>query len=363
MDKKKIVFILNNISITRCLKRVSEFIDNGYDVDVYGFEKLGEEGYATPSNFNITVIGGFSRSQSYFERLKVYYRSLKPIFKKYKGQDVIFYYFFFNIALAARLLSRRTYIYEESDMPYTGFRNKTKRKLFGNIDKKIIKESLLTVMTSEGFIDYHFGDERPQNIVIVPNRVNPLLMKMPYNRNNYDINHLSIAFVGGFRYRSVINFATVIAEYFPQHEFHAYGIILEHGEELKALCEKYSNVHFHGKFRNPDDLPSIYEKIDIVLASYDATSINAQFAEPNKMYEAIFFRTPIVVSSNTFLAKKVSKLGIGYHINALDKKEIISFINGLTEKDINGKIKALESLPQEYAINKNPELFDYLEKC
>lgn len=363
MEKKKIVFVLNNVTLTRCLKRVSEFIEKGYEVDVYGFEKQGEEGYATPSNFNISVIGVFSRKQSYYERLKVYYRSLKHLFKKYKNEDVIFYYFFFNIAFAARLLSRRTYIYEESDMPYTGIRNKIVRKCFGSIDKKIIKESMLTVMTSEGFIDYHFGDNRPSNIVVVPNRVNPLLFSIPYNRRDFNIEHLSLAFVGGFRYTSVINFATVIAENFPQHEFHAYGIILDHGEELKALCEKYDNIHFHGKFRNPDDLPSIYEKVDLVLATYDATYINAQYAEPNKMYEAIFFRTPIVVSSNTFLAKKVDRLRIGYHINGLDKKEIISFVNGLTTTDIKDKIKGLEQLPQEFAINKNPELFDYLDKC
>lgn len=359
----KIVFILNNITLTRCLKRVSEFIDNGYEVDVYGFEKQGEEGYASPSNFNISILGVFSRKQSYYERLMVYYRSLKPLFNKYKGQDVVFYYFFFNIAFAARLLCRRPFIYEESDMPYTGLKNKLLRNWLSNIDKRMIKKSLLTVMTSEGFIDYHFGDERPKNIVVVPNRVNPLLMNLPYHRNDFDINHLSIAFVGGFRYNSVINFATVIAENFPQHEFHVYGIVLEYGEELKALCEKYENIHFHGKFRNPDDLPSIYEKIDLVLASYDATYINAQYAEPNKMYEAIFFRTPIIVSSNTFLAKKVSKLGVGYHINALNKQEIVSFINGLTIEDINNKLQALEALPKDFAINKNPELFNYLEKC
>lgn len=359
----KIVFILNNITLTRCLKRVSEFIDNGFEVDVYGFEKQGEEGYASPSNFNISILGVFSRKQSYYERLMVYYKSLKPLFNKYKGQDVVFYYFFFNIAFAARLLCRRPFIYEESDMPYTGLKNKLLRNWLSSIDKRMIKKSLLTVMTSEGFIDYHFGDERPKNIVVVPNRVNPLLMNLPYHRNDFDINHLSIAFVGGFRYTSVINFATVIAEHFPQHEFHVYGIVLEYGEELKALCEKYGNIHFHGKFRNPDDLPSIYERIDLVLASYDATYINAQYAEPNKMYEAIFFRTPIIVSSNTFLAKKVSKLGIGYHINALNKQEIVSFINGLTIGDINNKLQALEALPKEFAINKNPELFNYLEKC
>lgn len=361
--KKKIVFVLNNITITRCLKRVCEFIDNGYEVDVYGFEKTGEEGYALPSNFNITTIGSFSRSQSYFARLKVYYKSMKPLFRKYKRQDVVFYYFFFNIALAARLLSKRAYIYEESDMPYTSFRNKLKRSFFSWIDKRIIKKSLLTVMTSEGFIDYHFGEKRPHNIVVVPNRVNPLLLQMPYKPKEPDINHLSFAFVGGFRYRSVVNFATVIAENFPQHEFNVYGIILSHEDELKSLCEKYSNIHFYGKFQNPNDLPSIYEKIDLVLASYDASYINAQYAEPNKMYEAMFFHTPIIVSSNTFLAKKVTRLDIGYHINALDKQEIIAFVNGLTAQSINHKIKVMNALPKEFAINRNPELFDYLKKC
>ena len=360
MEKKKIVFILNNITITRCLKRVGEFIDNGYDVDVYGFEQQIGESYAIPPNFNITVIGKYSRNESYFARLKTYYKSLKPLFKKYKGKDVIFYYFFFNIAFAARLSCRSIFIYEESDMPYTSLGNKMLRSLFGAIDKKIIQKSLLTVMTSEGFIDYHFGDERPSNIVVVPNRVNPALMALPYQRKQSDINHLSFAFVGGFRYTSVLNFATVVAESFPQHDFHVYGIVIENGEALDALCKKFKNVHFHGKFRNPDDLPSIYEKIDLVLASYDATSINAQYAEPNKMYEAIFFRTPIIVSSNTFLEKKVNKLDIGYSVNALNKQEIVTFINGLTEESIKNRIQALGSIPQEEATNKNPELFDYL---
>lgn len=361
MYKKKIVFILNSITLTRCLKRVSEFIENGYDVEVYGFKQLSGESYATPPNFDITVIGTFSREQSYFVRLITYYKSLKALFKKYKGQDVIFYYFFFNIAFAARLSCRRPFIYEESDLPYTALNNKLLRKALSAIDKRIIQKSILTVMTSEGFIDYHFGDERPDNIIVIPNRVNAALLNYPYGKKKIlDINHLSIAFVGGFRYTSVVNFATVIAECFPQHEFHAYGVIVDKGEEFKELYDRYPNIHFHGKFRNPDDLPSIYEKIDLVLASYDATYINAQYAEPNKMYEAIFFRTPIIVSSNTFLAKKVNRMGIGFSVNALNKQEIKDFINGLTEEGIMEKVETLSGISKDFAINKNPELFDYL---
>lgn len=363
MEKKKIVFILNNITITRCLKRVSEFIDKGYEVDVFGFKKQGEEGYAVPENFRITVLGSFSQEQPYIDRLKVYYRSLKPLFKKYKKQNVVFYYFFFNIAFAARLQCRRRFIYEESDMPYLSIGNQLVRKCLSWIDKKIIQQSLLTVMTSEGFIDYHFGEDRPDNIVVVPNRVNPGLMNFPYSmKQQHDWNHLTIAFVGGFRYLSVLNFAEVIGESFPQHEFHAFGNIISNGDDLRTLCEKYSNIHFHGKFKNPDDLPGIYGSIDLVLASYDVTSLNAQYAEPNKMYEAIFFRVPIVVSKGTFLSRKVESLGIGYAINGLEKEEIRKFLSGLTIESYEDKIRNLNAIPREEAVNVNPAMFKYLSE-
>lgn len=360
MAKKKIIFFINAITITRCIKRIEEFIDNGYEVEAYGFNRGGEV-YAHPSKFHINVIGKHDVSQGYFTRLRIIFSSLKPILKKYRKEDVIFYYFFFDIAFTARLLSRKPFIYEESDIPYTSIGNVWLRKLLRRFDKRMIRKSLLTVMTSEGFIDYHFGDERPKNIIVVPNRVNPQLDAFEYHKKAPDINHLSFAFVGGFRYDSILNFATVVAERFPQHDFHVFGNIMQNEEALMSLVEKYDNVYYHGLFRNPEDLPSVYEKIDVVLATYDATSINAQYAEPNKLYEAIYFRTPIVVSSNTFLAKKVKRLGIGYDINGLNRDDIESFILHLTEHDILTKQRACEELPDDYAINNNPKMFEHLE--
>ena len=96
------------------------------------------------------------------------------------------------------------------------------------------------------------------------------------------------------------------------------------------------------------------------MATYDTTSINAQYAEPNKLYESIYFRTPIVVSSNTFLAKKVNRLGIGYDINGLNKEEIKSFVNNLTTEDLLKKKAASSEIPKESATNTNPDLFKYL---
>ena len=360
MAKKKIIFFINAITITRCIKRIEEFIDNGYEVEAYGFERGGEI-YAQPINFHINIIGKHDVSQSYFTRLRIIYSSLKPILKKCRNQDVILYYFFFDIAFTARLLSRKPFIYEESDIPYTGIGNTVLRNFLCCIDKRMIRKSLLTVMTSEGFIDFHFGDERPRNIIVVPNRVNPQLDKFEYHKKTLDINHLSFAFVGGFRYDSIMNFANVVAEHFPQHDFHVFGNIMQNEAALSALVEHHDNIYYHGIFRNPDDLPGIYEKINVVLAIYDATSINAQYAEPNKLYEAIYFRTPIVVSSNTFLAKKVKRLEIGYDINGLNKDEIVAFIEHLSQSDLLAKQSACAAIPKETATNSNPEMFNYLK--
>ena len=274
----------------------------------------------------------------------------------------MFYYFFFDVAFTARLICRRTFIYEESDLPYTGIRNPLVRNVLRMIDKRMIKQSLLTIMTSEGFVDYHFGNRKPQNIVIIPNRVNPQLVEMKYHSKRIDIDHISFSFVGGFRYNSVLNFAEVVAKCFPQHSFHVFGTIQEHEDEFKLLCERYNNVQYHGIFKNPTDLPSVYEQTDIVIATYDATYINAQFAEPNKLYEAIFFRTPIIVSSGTYLARKVRDLGIGYDINALNKESIKGLIASLTSFGIEDKVNGLNGIPIQYALNNNSELFEFIKQ-
>lgn len=358
---KKVVFILNAITITRCQKRVQEFIDKGYEVDVYGFERGGET-YAKPEKYHIETIGYHTVSMSYFKRLSVIVKALRKLHKKYKRQkNVVFYYFFFDVAFAASLVSNRPYIYEESDIPYSNIANPLLLKFLKRKDKSIILKSMLTVMTSEGFIKYHGLEGQLDNIQLVPNRVNPALLQFPYTRKALDMEHLSIGFVGGFRYQSIFNFAEVVANEFPLITFHVFGTLMENRSVIQELALKHENIKLHGIFKNPQDLPSVYEQLDLVLAAYDSTSVNARYAEPNKMYESIFFRVPIIVSKDTFLSDKVSRLGIGFSVNGLDKEEIKRFISSLTKEDIESKNRGLTAIPQELAINENPSLFKYLE--
>lgn len=360
-SSKKIVFVLNAISLTRCRKRVQEFLDHGYQVDVYGFDR-GGEAFSKPTDYEIKTIGFHSVSMRYHKRLLIILKSLRKLYKKYRNQDnVVFYYFFFDVAFAASMISNRPYIYEESDIPYANIGNSLLRNYLRRKDKSIIRKSLLTVITSEGFIKYHGLENQQDNICLVANRVNPTLMQLPFEHKKFDDNHLSIGFVGGFRYQSVINFADVVGKDFPSLDFHVFGNIMQNKEAISELDRQCSNIHLHGIFENPQDLPSVYEHLDFVLATYDVTSINAQYAEPNKMYESIFFRVPIIVSNGTYLSEKVNRLGIGYAINGLDKNEIRRFIAELNKEGYEEKINNLNAIPKEDAVNANPKLFEYLD--
>lgn len=355
----KIVFILNRIPNQRCIKRIDEFIEHGYEVDAYTFVRQGVD-YNLPKNFELKIIGEIKEKGNFHKRLKMMIGAITKVGEKYKKEPVIFYYFGLDIALFSRLTIKKPYFYEESDIAQTYVGNQIIRKVLDVLDRRIIRKSFQTVFTSEGFIDYHFEENKPEHTHVIPNRLNKSILSLSeVSKKPLDINHLSIGFVGFIRYESLVTFADVFSREFPQHTFHFYGVAYSHAEEVEKLKLR-DNVHAHGKFSSPDDLPKIYSAIDLVLSTYDLDLENVRYAEPNKLYEAIFFKTPIIVTSDTFLARKVEKLGIGYSLDATKPEQIVDFVKSLTEKDLQDKISRCSEIPREYTINDNQEFFEKL---
>lgn len=351
------VFIINSAQNQRCIKRVNEFVERGYDVAAYAFSR-GTEMRNTPA-FDLHVIGEFSNDSSYASRLRQMYRAISLVVKAHKAdRDVCYYLFGLDIAMMFRLLSRAPYVFEESDLMHTYMGNALMRGTMERIDKQVIRHSLLTVFTSEGFARFHYGDDYPANVCFILNRLTPAVQSLPaVARQPLDMGHLRFAFVGGARFESVARFAEAVAKNFPQHEFHFFGHVVVTYQALYDALRQYPNVFFHGAFRNPDDLPAIYAQTDIVLSTYDVKYDNVRYAEPNKLYEAAYFEVPIVVSSGTFLAERVQALGIGYDVDPLDETAVQNFVRSLTADDLRRKQSAARSLGKAWALNDNTAFF------
>ena len=204
----------------RIERRIVDFVDAGFSVEVYGYRYNVENvSYCISSKYKYNVIEVVPHSVSYFHRIS----SLKKIIKivnRYNRKTTLFYFFSLNVAAIAPFLHIK-YVYEESDMLFDRFNNRSLRRMVAAFNKHVIKKSSVTVMTSEGFSHYYFGKQKQGNIEFVLNKVNVrCLLFPPIEKRQFDINNIRFGFAGNIRYQATLNLARVIAKNYPQHEFH-----------------------------------------------------------------------------------------------------------------------------------------------
>lgn len=352
----KIVFFLASLSQPRCIKRVIALYNAGFEVEVYGYSRGFYDVNDFPKEIKVYNWGIVESGGSYWKKFYKNYRNVGRIVKCLSRKEVLFYAFGFDIALLLSFWVKKRFIYESSDLIYTYFKYKVLVAFFTRIDKIIINKSYKTVFTSEGFASYLFGSQIPENIIIQPNKVSPYFQRIERKTlvKESISKGLVFSYVGAFRYpNTVFRFARLIGENYPQHKFFFYGDS-SWTYLAKQLAEKYNNIKYFGKFRSPEDLETIYNTIDVVVACYDIQNINERIAEPNKLYEAICFCKPIIVSEKTFLSMQVKKMRVGYSINALNDDSIRDFLDGIDYDDLVAISK------REYNIS-NQDYIDSIE--
>lgn len=358
---KRIVAIVSAISQPRVIKRLSAINDTGFDIVVYGYSRNKYNCNKFPDNIEVKIIGELEDGRQYIKRLFRWIRDIKEIISK--EQDAVYYSTSIIFAFIL-LIYKVRYIYELSDIFYGYKKFNLIRPILKLIDKHIIKRSCFTIVTSQGFVDYLFPNKKniPENIIVQPNKLNRCFLS--YDRTNYkkpNIESLNFAYVGAIRYtETILRFAKIVGSDFPMHSFTFYGES-SNLPFFKECTKDYSNVHYKGAFKNPEDLAEIYSNIDIVVACYENLNLNERIAEPNKLYEARFFTKPIIVSDNTFLAEQVKDFNCGYVINAYDDNEIRFLIKSIKKSDIERIQKIEQLIPAETLVDNASNIIQMIK--
>lgn len=367
---KTIIFIVEKISQPRCVKRIQSIIDMGYPYKVYGFEDGSYNSDLSCFPFTITEVLSQPRCVSYLDKIRA---NLYPYVKFFEiirknRKNTVFYIFGYELAKVFYLLGCRNYIYEEADINSAKIANNLRRRIAIKLDKTIALKSLLTVYTSKGFVEYLFGDRlKKPKFLIVPNKLSNFFddeKRRCFIKTKG--NKLRFGFIGLIRYpQTIFRFASIIAAKYPQYEFHLWGG-LSGGLIIPEDLNNSNNVFFHGPFANPDDLEHIYSQIDVNIACYDTKSvkyaINVRVAEPNKLYESIYFGVPIIVSSNTYVGKRVLELGVGTAIDCSNDEEIVNFIESLNQEMLNGYCNNAKEIPTNKLVYNPEKLLSFLNK-
>jgi succinoglycan biosynthesis protein ExoL len=359
----KLIFVVDTLSQPRIIKRINELI--GHDditTVVYGFKRNKYIDNIKNYKCDIIYFGDLNDSKGIWRKFISYFILFKLIKKEHSGDYFKIYIFGFYPAIINLIFFKFNFFYEISDIVYGYKKFKRIEWLFKWLDLKIIKSSSKTVVTSRGFIDYFLTKENNDLIsnkfILKPNKVDIALKEIPIlKREKFNISNLVFSYVGAFRYlKTVFLFAEIIGKHFPNHRFYFFGES-KFTVEANKLADKYSNVVNFGPFMNPQDLSQIYDKIDIVVATYENQNLNERIAEPNKFYETLFFEKIIVVSPETLLESKINETGCGFICNSYSEKSIINFIQSLSEIKINTVLNNIRKLNKSDLIEQDSNIF------
>lgn len=359
---QRIIFITGGLTQPRVIKRVKSFYDRGIAVTVYGFDRgTFQNVNVLPREIEVHCLGEIENGKKYWSGFLLNKRKIVEVFKLHSQENVLYYSFGFVPALITMLYSNKKYVYEISDLIYGYFNSAFLRVLFKYVDKIIIRNSKLTVLTSAGFQRYFYGKNgKKSNVLVQANMLDETFNKVKRSVNLSSSDEIRFSFIGFLRYpNTIFRFAEIIGKYYPHHSFYFYGDSIFR-EKATELANRFKNIHYYGKFRNPEDLAEIYANIDVVVACYDTTTFNEKVAEPNKLYESLFFCKPIIVSKNTFLSERVSELDCGYSIDASLDDNIVKFINSIDKKKIRDISNHIYRMNNDFFIDNPSKLIDML---
>jgi glycosyltransferase involved in cell wall biosynthesis len=109
-------------------------------------------------------------------------------------------------------------------------------------------------------------------------------------------------------------------------------------EDYAKKC-KIGNVYFHGRYKVSDEF-SIYNESDIVNILLPYSDKNSRTLVPNRLYNAMICKKPVLCFSGTYLCSLVEKYELGVIINNFSNIENIleTYLLSLDKQHFNNNV-------------------------
>lgn len=355
VKNKRFLFLLSHQPNPRFIKQINFFAEKN-EVDLLFFNRsnnlpdLSESINKSVSIINLGSILNLNvkpNIRDYIERFLIYLKALNVIrvnVKKSKYDIVIMnnidVLILFIIGSLTSSYKNKIITIEISDLQEFVFYETTLSRIVRKIEIFLYRRYInKLILTSEKYYTYHFSKFYHKDYFILENKIlsseifDPKSKKVLPKENQSKPSEKVIIGIVGCLLRK--NEYIQLFEIYKNNEnvlIYIYGKG-PYQEIIENYSNKYPNIKYFGGYNSFLDSHSIYHQIDILYIVYDSELIskNNNLALPNKLYEAMYFNTPIICSSNTYLCEIVDELGIGVGIQYKNKGEIESAVNRIIQ--------------------------------
>ena len=272
-----------------------------YDIVIWNRERLKESTYGRKIEYSVkdeTNNGSMSKILKFLR----YSRFVKKQIKENKYEKIVFVGTYAGIpAFISTYLKKaykRKYWIDLRDITYE------KYSFFYNLEAKAIKNSHKTVISSKGYLPY-----LPQFKYGFIHNIDPTMEEILTKYKKIECDKIRISYIGNLSYwdscREMIDVFANDVRYIMNFVGPNYEVIEEY-----CKARKIFNVTFHGRFQREETV-DFYNNTDIIYNIYGNDIVNVKTALSNKLYYAMRFKLPILVSPNTYMEKITRKYNIG----------------------------------------------------
>ena len=327
---KPVILMVISYPDNRLLKEMESLQRNGYNVQLI----MWERGWPFPHNENVHV-KSFKVDAPAGNIKSVFYFPIWWLFLTFQlfksNWDVIHAVNFdtYLFSLIAATMKNKPIIYDIFDfygdvMPYF------LRKIVVTLDKSLLPYSNALILADDSRIE-QIGGKIHDNVYTINNS------PMEHHFNHYSQDTAQdkfVVFVGGkiAEQRSLDMLISAISELEDiKLVIRGHCGEADYKERLLQLEKKYDNIDIY-----LDGVP--YEEIikgtlsaDMTIALYDPNIPNNKYASPNKLFEAMASKIPIIVNENTSMADIVKKENCGMVIPYGDENALKNSISLLKD--------------------------------
>lgn len=233
------------------------------------------------------------------------------------------------------------YLFDIRDYSYE------KIKIYYYMEKRIIQNSMLTTVSSKGFMEFLPPSEKyifTHNMSLEDCRQKKKFIKTSHEKLNF-------VWMGAVRY---FDHQSKIIEKLDKDGrfniiFHGSGSELELFENF-AKEKGLRNVIFTGRYQHADK-EKLLEEADILNNSY-TIKFGTKFAISNKFYDGIIYHIPQLVECDCYKAKLLKNYPVGVVLDVCDEgfaEKLYQYYRNIEEDEFN---KACDALSEQIVVEE-----------
>ncbi|WP_318616814.1 glycosyltransferase family 4 protein [Sporosarcina sp. YIM B06819] len=330
----------------RVEKELNTLLERGYELKVLAWERNG--GQDVKQRDNIALDNGqvqieLFHKEALFGRGIINLWSLllfqlfllKKLIHYRRDYDVI-HACDFDTVIPAFVVSKifhKKYVYDVFDYYVDAFRVPTILKpVIECLDIQMINQADAVIIVNDSRIE-QMRKSVPKSLWIIHNSPDRLPLAngrfVPMGSANKKLKFVYVGVLSTSRF--LLEIADVISK-FKDAELHigGFGDLESHFREQSA---EHPNIFFYGKL-DYDSVLTLAEHCDVMLAIYDPLVPNHRFTSPNKLYEAMLLKKPIIVAEHTGIDEIVAVNHTGFVIE-YDKLSLTNLIEQLLQTSPN----------------------------